>query len=215
MRESQSCQTSTLARALRLALLLALPVLAILPARSETAPDSDSITDPDWEYYRPRPLFIWFTPAAGLFGKIPAAGADLRFALENGWGASAGLTYGEELCIYCNSAMERFGAGALLAGIRGVGRFGYASIAAGPNWGWESGPDPDFVPTLEDDIDCDDFFCRDNHPTVSNEGWGVQIQMQATLAGKYLGIGGQIQVIYIPQHVYAGASLIVPVGLIK
>lgn len=139
---------------------------------------------------------------------------DLRFALENGWGASAGFTYGEEFCYFCGHPPELFGATALMAGFRGVGRFGYASIAAGPNLGWEERQDPDFVGTINDE-DCDEMFCSDHFPTVSDGGLGVQVQMQAALAGRYLGIGGQIQVIYIPKHVYAGASLILPIGLIR
>ena len=219
MRESRSGKPKALTRVLGLSLPLVLMTLIALPATAEAASDSTGATRVERERYSPRPLSIWVTPAAGSMGKTLTAGGDLRFALANGWGASAGFTYGEELCIFCNHVNEKFGAGSLLAGFRGVSRFGYASIAAGPNWGWEDRPDRDFVATLEDedDFDCEGLFCidRGDHPKVTNEGVGAQVQMQAALAGRYLGIGGQIQVIYVPKHVYAGASLIVPIGLIK
>jgi hypothetical protein len=191
-----------------------------LPA-TEAAPDSAGVAGAGREVYGPRPLSIWVTPAAGLIGNSMAAGGDLRFALANGWGASAGFTVGEELCVLCVTASEQFGAGALLAGYRGVGRLGYVSIAVGPNWGWGERPDRDFQGTIDDNdtnnVDyCGGLFCPDyDYPTVSDRGFGVQIQTQAALAGRYVGIGMQIQMIYIPRHIYGGATLILPIGQIK
>lgn len=213
VRESRSFKPNALARALGLALLT---VFIALPAMAEPAPDSASIADPDWEYYRPRPLFIWFTPGPGIIGSVMSMSWDLRFALENGWGASAVFTHGEELCVIsCNQAPVRFGVGALLAGYRGVGQAGYVSIAAGPDYGWGERPDRDFEGIIEEE-ECDGLFCsHTDYPKVLDGGFGVQVQAQAALAGRYLGIGAQIQVIYIPQHVYAGATLILPIGLIK
>lgn len=203
-------------------LLIVLIALIALPASAATASDSAGMADPDWvaEEYRPRPLFIWITPAAGLFGKMLAAGGDLRFALETGWGASAGFAFGNEICVFsCLQAPEKFAAASLLAGFRSVGQYGYGSIAAGPNWGWAERPDTNIVQTLEDEEDpgCFSFLCHDydDHPKISEEGLGIQVQAQVAMAGKYLGIGGQIQVIYIPQNVYAGITLILPIGLIK
>lgn len=182
--------------------LCVLTALIALPATAGAAPDSTGAPRVEWERYRPRPLSIWITPAAGTFGKTLAMGGDLRFALASGWVASGGFTYGEEFCLFCDHAPEKFAAGSLLAGLRGVSRYGYGSIAAGPNWGWAERPDTNIVETLEDDDDpgCMSFLCHDyyDHPTVSEEGLGVQVQAQAALAGKYLGIGGQIQVISFP-----------------
>lgn len=209
MLKSRSFKPHALARILGLAFLMA------LPATAEAVPDSAGVAGAGREAYRPRPLAIWVTPAAGKVGRSMATGGDLRFALANGWGASAGFTVGQELCIFCDRASEQFGAGALLAGYRGVGRLGYVSIAAGPNWGEGERPDRDFQGPIEDD-DCEGFLCSDyDHPKVSDRGFGVQVQAQAAWAGRYLGFGMQIQVIYIPRHIYAGTSLILPIGLIK
>lgn len=115
----------------------------------------------------------------------------------------------------CNHASEQFGVGALLAGYRGVGKSGYFSIAAGPDYGWGERPAGNFVADIEVE-DCDGLFCpHPEYPKISDRGFGVQVQAQAALAGRFLGIGLQMQMIYIPQYVYAGASLIVPMGLIK
>jgi hypothetical protein len=197
---------------------MALIALMALPATAETASDSAGMADPDWEYFRPHPLFIWFTPGPGIIGKALSMSWDLRFALENGWGASAVFTHGDDFSVYRDRASVRFGVGALLAGFRSVGRAGYVSIAAGPDYGWGERPDRDFEGIIEEmEEDCDGLSCSYHpvYPKVLDGGFGAQVQAQAAATGKYFGIGGQIQVIYIPNHVYAGATLILPIGLIK
>lgn len=199
----------------------AYPTLCVLialiarPAMVGAAPDSSGAAHAGSERYRPRPVSVWVTPAAGRMGNTFAVGGNLHFALASGWVSSGGFTYGEEFCLFCNHAPVKFGAGSVLAGLRGVSRVGYASIAAGPNLGWEQRPDKSIEETLDDD-ECSGMFCTDpDPPKVTNRGLGGQVQIQAALAGRYFGIGGQIQFLYIPNHLYAGVSLFFPIGLIK
>lgn len=197
--------------------LFVLIALIALPATAGSALDSSGVTHAESDRYRPRPSSIWVTPAAGRMGETLALGGNLHFATASGWVSSIGFTYGEELCLFCNHVPIQFGAGAVLAGVRGVSRFGYASIAAGPDLGWEERPDKSIEETLDDDADdCSGMFCMDTDPRkVTNGGLGAQVLIQAALAEKYFGIGGQIQMIYIPNHVYAGVSVFFPIGLIK
>lgn len=169
---------------------------------------------PQVRAYQPPPVSIWLTPAVGRYGKSWSTGGTLRFAAAKGWGAGLDIAGGEEMCIFCDYQPERFYAGALLFGIRGVEKGGYIGIAAGPSvgQGTRSRKDPAFDP----DTACTGFLCGETrYPEVTDEGLGFKVQAEAALTGRFIGIGAQVNVLYIPSHVYAGVALILPLGLIR
>lgn len=168
------------------------------------------------ETYRQSPVSVWVTGYAGRFGAPYAAGGSLQMAVSQGWAIGFDALGGEEMCIFCGRVAESFYAFAGQFGYRAVNSTGYGYIGAGPSWGSgeRSGgkvPDTTCGPPEPGGLFCDEVEA----PAKTYEGYGIQVKAQGALSWRYLGLGAQFQIQFIPGHAIAGVSLFLPIGLIK
>lgn len=156
------------------------------------------------------PVALWLSPTAGAYGRALGGGATLQMAVRQGWIAGLDFTMAEELCILCGYLPEKLLAGSLLLGYRHISKPVIVSIGAGPSWGRGEHRKPGSKPTR--DSTCT-WMCWDIPPeTVRDEGVGFRIQTDFAIASRYIGIGGQFHLAYLPNHPYVGMALIVPMG---
>jgi hypothetical protein len=134
-------------------------------------------------------------------------------ALPNGLTAGADVSAAEEFCIWCGVIPEKYQAGSLLLGYRSYESPAFFSVAVGQSWGSGEHRKPGSIPTSDPDRD----WLRFSVPPemVQDRGFGFRMQADFAITSRFIGVGGQIHWIYLPNHSYFGVALIVPMGRLR
>lgn len=201
---------------IRFSMLIATFILALGIAAAQ----EDSIPTPiapstkaEPEIASASPIFFWFTPKVGRYGKALGGGASLQMASARGWSVGAEFDVAEEFCMFCRHRPETFNAGAFLLGYRKPDGPVTLSIAAGPSWGWAEFNKPGAQPIY--DSTCE-WMCSPTLP--ENEmirGFGFQAQTSFAVSSRYIGLGAQLHLAVIEDNSVVGAALIVPMGKLR